>query len=347
MNLDRKQELKQELLKELREAYRRYAESRNGRNRNIKLPSALGIEPGRGGLLLSLNAEAVTSNMQTDAAAGEAWALVLRLWLGKERVPHVLLDWEEPRDVQDGHYQRFLYRVAQFRKLFPHWFDVADPGRLQGCKALLDSRLALNVASRKASDFSPRTTSREYRFESKLTASQQFAEHFGLDPDKVDRQFPVGLFAGAVNSKNRIFTGGKSAIDIVAVGHDKRFWLFELKAGKNMSVGTLSELMLYTGLMKAAAQSRIEFDEVPLDSRAHVNPADVKECTGVSAVMLVENPHPLLAHPELIRTLNAAASDHWNSELGAKAVSFSAARVVEIDDEVVVSDFEAADEASA
>ena len=293
------------------------------------------------GLLLRLNAESVTANMQTDAAALEAWALMLRLWLGEKDVPNIVVDWGLPRETRNGHYQRFLYRVDQFQKLFPDWFSVADPKKLAKCQPLTEPVLILNVASGKASPSSPKTTSREYRFESKLIRSEKFRQRFVLKDKLVDRQFPVGLFACTVSAKTRIFTGGKSAIDIVGVGEDNHFWIFELKAGKNISVGTLSELLLYTGLIREAARTppRIMFKDAPPSPRACVHACHVQQCTGINAVMLVENLHPLLEHPELFSTLNKAAEAHWN-RIPDKPVCFSKACVVEVDGEVLVRDFD-------
>ena len=331
-------DVRKEILQALREAYGAHTK----RKRNIKLPSALGIENNEDGLLLQLNATLVAANMQTDEAAAEAWALVLRLWLGEKHVPRVVLDWEVPSRGAEGHYQRFLYRVGQFCKLFPEWFKVANPEKLRASKALGETLLILNVASKREGRIEPRTSSREYKIESALWNSEQFRQHFGLD--RVDRQFPVGLFAGTVSHASRIFTGGKSAIDIVGVGRDRRFWIFELKAGENISVGTLSELLLYTGVIREAAREspRIQFDHPKQDSR--VGPKDVQECTGINAVMVVENLHPLLEHPDLLDCLNDGAEIHWNSEPAAKPVCFSKARITE---GVMVSDFEVAAEASA
>jgi hypothetical protein len=254
----------------------------------------------------------VKANMQSDAAAVESWALVLRLWLGGKRVPHIVVDWNVPSDGPDGHYERFLYRMHQFSKLFPGWFEVADPQKLEKCRALCGTPLFLNVASRRESPSPPKTTSPEYLVEAELVKSPQFREHFGLK--QVDRQFPVGLFAGKVAADTRIFTGGKSAIDIVGVGKDDRFWIFELKAGNNFKVGILSELLLYTSLIRVAAQTPPRIHFATPKHVAAVGPEHVRNCTGINAVMLVENLHPLLEHPELLNTLNQAAKTWWNSE---------------------------------
>lgn len=313
--------------------------------RSIKLPSKIGIEKLENGLLLRVDAESAGANMQTDSAAVDSWALALRLWLGEERVPRVIVDWAAPANSPNGHYERFLYRVGQFQELFPDWFELVDPQRLEKCKALCESTLVLNVAAKRSRLVESRTTSPEYRFEIELIKSPEFCQQFGLE--RVDRQFPVGLFAGRVAAGARVFTGGKSAIDIVGVGKDKRFWIFELKAGKNFKVGILSELLLYTNVIREAAgkSPRIQFDTP--NQGCKVGPKDVQECSGINAVMLVENLHPLLDHPKLLDTLNAAAQKRWNREPGATPVHFSKVRVWRNpDDQRLVTDFKIAAEAN-
>jgi len=328
-----------DIQRDLQEAYRAWAEAGMRRTRNVKLPSTLGRAWAGDKLLLRLNAKSVTSNMQSDAAAFEAWALILRLWLRKERARCIELDWDAPTDPKNGHYQRFLYRVTQFQLLFPEWFFVADVKKLRDCRALTEQQPVLNVAAGEATAPPAGTTHAEYELESRLIVSPLFRQHFGLK--LVDRQFPVGLFADQVTAKTRIFTGGKSAIDIVGVGEDDSFHIFELKAKDNIHAGIVSELLLYTALIREAAGTppRIKFKEdATLSSRARVHASHVQRCTGIRAVMLVEDLHPLLEHPDLLGTLNRAAEAHWNSEPGAKSVCFS---------KVLVSDFKKADEASA
>jgi hypothetical protein len=342
--------LNKDVQKRLKEAHHRLCA---GARRNIKLPSRLGIERKGGGLLLRFNASSVTANMQTDDAAFEAWALMLRLWLGEKEVPHLVLDWTPPAAGHNGHYERFLYRVAQFQKLFPDWFLVADPHKPAECRALTEMRPCINVASARKGGSVRKTTSREYALELRLTESgpecESFCQRFGLE--FVDRQFPVGLFCDKVSAKTPIFTGGKSAIDIVGVGKDKRFFIFELKAGDNDKAGILSELLLYTSLISEAAHTRrrITFaDTAKPRERPAVDSGDVRECTGIHAVMLVEKIHPLLQHPDLLDTLNRAAEAHWTHDPEAKPVSFSMARAEEgPDGKWLVREFERAYKAEA
>jgi hypothetical protein len=264
-----------------------------------------------------------------------------------------VVDWDAPEarpdGLLDGHYERFLYRMYQFSKLFPGWFEVADPQKLQQGKAISETSLVLNVASKRSNETLPKTTSLEYQLEMELIKSPKFCQHF----KQVDRQFPVGLFGGKPAAATRIFTGGKSAIDIVGVGEDDSFWIFELKASDNFKVGIVSELLLYTNLIREAAHTRprIQFDNPK--QACGVGAEHVRKCTGINAVMLVENLHPilehpdenlhpLLQHPELLNTLNTAAETCWNREPGAKPVCFSKARVWRGPDKLLATDLEVA-----
>ena len=195
---------------------------------------------------------------------------------------------------------------------------------------MVSTQPVLNVAAN-SNGRSVQTQHPEAKLEARLVDSDRFKCHFGLR--ETDRQFPVGLFAGEVAKPARIFTGGKSAIDIVGVGRDGSFNLFELKAGKNISAGIISELLLYTAVIREAAQvkPRIGFGGAAGD-RAKVRPDDVRQCTVIRAVLLAEEFHPLLEHPDLIATLNNAAAVNWNGQAGAKPVSFLMSYVRDFED---------------
>jgi hypothetical protein len=77
-----------------------------------------------------MKSKAILANLQTNAAAFEAWCLALRVWCEVEKIE---LRWQQPADNSPNeqcHYQRFLYRVERFRSLFPSWFS-SRPGA--GC----------------------------------------------------------------------------------------------------------------------------------------------------------------------------------------------------------------------
>lgn len=287
--------------------------------RAIRLPSAILLE-GRasGGVRIVMGAEAVLANMQSDKAAFEAWALALHLWCGEAAVE---LDWEVPA-LDSGHYQRFLYRAEQMRRLFPGWFAIADEARLARSRALYPrAPLVLNISgkSRALTENEILRLLPEAKLEAELIANPEFAARFGLTA--TGRQFPVGLFEGRVARDRAVFPGNKSAIDIVGVGK-AGFWLFELKAGANTPIGALSELLFYTALIRDAAGPDARFSFQASAVRPAVGAGAVACAKAINAVLLLQARHPLLDHPELIATLNAAAARTWNRAPGAVPVTF-------------------------
>lgn len=320
------------------EALRAKYFERNGKNRPVRLPLSLTIEqfPNAKDIRLTLTEAGVTSNMQTDAAAFEAWAMALKVWMPEE-TGKISLDWPAPTDLDTksakyGHYQRFLYRVIHFLDLFPEWFSVVDPGKLKGARTIdAIERLVLNTATiaRPAPEVGSSKEEKsakvtEAAIESALLSLPAFAAHFGLQSDLIDRQFPVGLFEKLVSKDTRIFTGGKSAIDIVAVGNDgTKFFLFELKAGGFIPIGAISELLFYTSVIRDAAGPGAKFAfnsgaESKAVDAAIVRALHVEKCTAIEAVLLVENLHPLLQHPDLMGMLNNAVARRWNTDTARK-----------------------------
>ena len=221
-----------------------------------------------------------------------------------------------------------LARELRRTALAERWPNPARSIRLPSslgvrmCASRPGITLILNVASKARAVGSERiaTMLPETKLEAELVIDPAFARRFGLA--KLDRQFPVGLFEGAVTGNRAVFTGGKSAIDIVGVG-DAGFWLFELKAGGNAPIGGLTELLFYASLIRDAAGSAARFRFSAASAKTVIGPADVVGATAINAVLLVEAGHPLLDHPELITALNAAAAKVWNVEPGAVPVTFT------------------------
>lgn len=207
--------------KRLQKAYN----DKTGKRRGVRLPSADYIQfDGEDRVTVTMKERAVLANMQTDESAFEAWSLALRFWCKAESIE---LNWEFPRgsrkETQLSHYRRFLYRAERFSALFPEWFSLARPIGPAEAGALGDGPFVLNVpADRSQLDGSEAPVevirARESDVEKRLSQSDRFKKFFGLK--KVDRQLPVGLFRESVAQQNRIFTGGKSAIDLVGVGNE-------------------------------------------------------------------------------------------------------------------------------
>ncbi|KQZ64878.1 hypothetical protein ASD67_10715 [Sphingopyxis sp. Root1497] len=248
---------------------------------------------------------ATCSNMQTNAAGFEGWALALRLWLNTRIIT---LHWNPPAKQPDNplnpHYARFLYRVQRFADLFPDWFRIGTPQHLDDCAVRTGADLYLNIAG--ASAERPESPKPEARLEWSLIQEHAPVLKKALNLRLLDRQFPVGLYRTA-NLTSPVFTGGTSAIDIVGTG-DGHFTVIELKAGENIAVGALSELIFYAAVARDAATARFRFGgRKERASRATIGFDALEAATGIRAIYLAEAFHPLLDHPDLMRTLNDAA----------------------------------------
>ena len=309
----------------LRASYAQLGRGLGWEARRVRLPSSLDLRACtlHGGVRLTLSETAVLANMQTDAAAFEGWALALLLWCGEKTIT---LDWTEPA-TDSGHYQRFLYRVDRFRSLLPDLIFLADEAKLARSRVLHPKgELLINQPSQSRAVSEERVASLppEAQLEARLVADPAFSRRYELTA--VDRQFPAGLYEGAVARDRAVFTGGKSAIDIVGTS-ESGFWLFELKAGGNAPIGGLTELLFYTSLIRDAAGPTPRFSFADGAPFTAISGADVRNAAAINAVLLVEASHPLLDHPELPALLNAAARATWNRESGAVPVTFHLAKV--------------------
>jgi hypothetical protein len=74
---------------------------------------------------IMMTKKGLLANMQTDAAAFEAWALALLLHCGVQSI-QIGLD-TGAEDAEGRHYQRYLYRLKRFCDLFPGRVIAAPP----------------------------------------------------------------------------------------------------------------------------------------------------------------------------------------------------------------------------
>jgi hypothetical protein len=314
----------------LRLAYNAHAKACGKRNRSIKLPSGISFVGEGKDVQLSLSAEGVTANMQDNAAAFEGWCLALRRWCGVE----VVLQWTPPSPdatvSQRRHYERFLYRAARFQNLFD-WFRIEESLytiEVGGARALEHRPLFLNVGGvRGLEQESASEGHSESALEHRLLTSSEFAAHYGLAQGTRDRQLPVGLFSEKTPSRNsQIFPGGKGAIDLVCLDA-QTLWIFELKAGENIPVGTVTEMFFYTSLIRDALHGGpFTFAEALADAR--IQPEALSKVTRIEGVMLGHDLHPLL-DSGLISILNEAVKKRWNAEPSRAHVRFRADRISE------------------
>jgi hypothetical protein len=245
---------------------------------------------------------------------------------------------------QNQNYQRFLYRVFRFRELFSGLFAVSksDSEWVPFAKALGSGRLLLNEPHARGrprknrasnagddrskaenavlSEVKPRSYS-ETEIERMLCNSELFKSFFELS--QVDRQRPVGLFSDKIANKTRIFSGGKSAIDIVGFTN-QTLSIFELKKPGNIQVGVISELLFYATVMRDAVGNSAPFKFAGTEPviGTTVHSSDIKKCTHIQAVLLHNDIHPLVGDRRIFRCINEAVSKYWNEETGRTHVDF-------------------------
>jgi hypothetical protein len=260
---------------------------------------------------ITMKEKGLLANMQSDAAAFEGWALALLCHCQVQRVQIAI----DPAARKEGlHYQRFLYRLKRFADSFP---DRVITAFLPEPKAMTPGKRVWNQSNDRRE--APEThltermlaASRDGRSESDLElaleVSKAFKARFRLD--KVMRQWPVGLFDGSVASGNRIFTGGKSGIDLIGIRADTLV-LFELKKHGNEKVGAVSELFFYASVMRDSigASAAFEFKSQKARNNCAIAPEEIVACSRISAVLLAPKIHPLIAEPSIFACLNQATN---------------------------------------
>jgi hypothetical protein len=125
---------------------------------------------------------------------------------------------------------------------------------------------------------------------------------------------------------SQVFPGGKGAIDLVCLdGHT--LWLFELKAGGNIPVGTVTEMFFYTSVIRDAL-SGDPFKFAQTLPEARIQPEALSKVTRIEGVMLGHDVHPLI-ESGLISIMNEAVEKRWNSEPSGAHVYFRADRISE------------------
>lgn len=257
---------------------------------------------------MHISENAINQNMQSDDSAFEGWALVLKRWCKCEKVS---ISWESKKesDIDNGHYQRFLYRVSNFSKDFKEWFSVESEsaGLLNDLKIKESGSYLLNspANNRKTTHSLNENSNKEKDLELKFTKppwSEKLQEMTGVG--KINRQLPVGIFNGKINKDSSIFTGGKSAIDLWGIYENNNdLLLFELKGKKNIKIGIISELYFYSCIMRwlKSGSGQLKHKKPNDQLQKMAKPGKIK------AYFLVPKIHPLI-DSKLVRILNDGLS---------------------------------------
>ena len=278
--------------------------------KEVNLPTDLGLELVQDQLVITLQGNATITNMQADASSFEGWALVLKRWMPE--VKKVTIKWGKPsseRTLEKQHYQRFLYRVKRFCNAYS-WCEIDKKSTSLLLSSLIskDDKFILNTpTSERSRNY---TTKKELYLYSEIEleefilsdarVSEKFKQNFDLK--YVDNQLPVGVFKDAVSNSTKIFTGGKSAIDIWGINTAGDCCIFELKNSKNRKVGALTEMLFYSFVVNDVTQGVFEFNTLEYKGLQ-----DIAKAKKVKCFLLAPSVHPLI-DKEVFELLNSSSS---------------------------------------
>lgn len=253
-------------------------------------------------LTIKLGKAAICDNMQDNAAAFEGWGLCILSKLNS--VKKIVIDWEDiDSEVENGHYNRFLYRLHKMMQYFGDIFTVEQSKRQ--CldlfvKEYYDSNnLVLNYPNRKATKASNIKKGSEAYIEARFQEDKIF-DHF---LDVADRQLPVGVFKGTISKEASMFTYGHSAIDLWGI-KDDALYIFELKKITNKEVGIISEALFYLWVMSDTIKKRFRYNingKIPQHRSFDKLYSAIEEerISKIKSVLLIEDLHPLISKETL------------------------------------------------
>jgi hypothetical protein len=297
---------------------------------NCELPEHIAFGGNKDEFVLELSEPSLTANMQSDDAAFEAWAMALRVHCA---VPRGRIQIKNGLSAdRNKHVERFLYRLRRFDALFP--VDTDGHGK-SGKVFAENAKLFLNQPGRRQEITESEREQRlagiaaisgaapERDLELALEVSPSLRKAFARENPElmpVMRQWLVGVFRDKVkDDQYRIFTGGKSAIDLIGID-GKTLVLFELKNTKNVKAGALSETFFYASVMRDALLGKFAFEQTPRNRKQIITPQDILDCTDIRAVILAPRLHPLIyseqnpGSPSIIDSLNQAADREWRDK---------------------------------
>lgn len=250
-------------------------------------------------------------NMQDTNAAFEGWAAAIYAHYGKENGKKIKLDAEfelEKNFEGKGHYDRFLYRVLRFSEQY-EWFVLSE--KLEEVKTafagfIYDNKMKLtnNYPDSKGKEPDEQEENNNGACSEHIVelwmingGRKALCKALGIDENTtIYNQLPVGLFKGSTATANRIFTGGKSAIDMWTITEDK-FYMLELKFCNKM-VGIVTEAFFYINFVRDLITLEGDFvlnKNMKKTVRGYELILDNEhKCKEFCSVMLADAIHPLI-----------------------------------------------------
>lgn len=201
------------------------------------------------------------ANMQDNCNAFEGWALLTKSYFPNAKI---ILDWNtdipptdsDGKDVQarnEAAYNRFLYRVGKFKKMFSEWFYVCKDK--QNIVDDFSEKIKINHVNNCCNSYSEYNPNKgeehiiEKDFSREEMNQKSFLEKLRAQatPIKLEcifDQLPNGLFEGSVKKQNRVFPTGY--FDLWGIDDNDNLYIFELKKPiGNDHIGIISELFFY------------------------------------------------------------------------------------------------------
>ncbi|MDD3860118.1 MAG: hypothetical protein PHW83_07960 [Bacteroidales bacterium] len=280
-----------------------------------------------------------TNNMQSNEAAFEGWILVLKTWLPSV-IENVVLDFKIIPDNLKGvyygkssklsHYNRFLYRIHNFSKMYPDWFSVEITKKQiisDFMEFLKNNTTILNPSSKERVD-KLNKNSKERQADSNKSNTESDIERWfvfqdgkdllystwNINKEKIHNQLPVGVYYKEIATDRTIFSGKKSAIDFWGIGEDEiSLHLFELKRGNNSTIGVISETLFYTFILYDTCISQTPLfdyesrDQNNSDTKAIIN--DYKKFDKLYAHILSEK-YPTLFNERVVKLIEDGLSNY-------------------------------------
>ncbi len=264
---------KQEILKLLRSKIKRV---------NFPKDIDFNINSEKKELVITMTRNGICSNMQTDAAAFEGWAICLKAWL-PEYIEKVIVSGKSfsPSKNEKEHYNRFLYRLKKFEEMYI-W--ACSDGFKDDIIKFDKLHLVINVPN---DDAEKKASHKEAQLERAFLAENK------AFCDVINQQLPVHLFNEEI-SKGKSVTPS-SFLDIWSIKYNT-LNIYELKQKTNKKVGIISELMFYVNVMVDVMKGKIKIPESS-SYRSFGKLYDfykTKKCKYINGYMLADALHPLI-----------------------------------------------------
>ena len=279
-------------------------------NSRVSFSSYIGVEKVDDLVMLKLDTKGLIDNMQTEPAAFESWALIIRAAFASEGVfVKVRIDGEKPNKLakkDEMHYNRFLYRICKFVEIF-EWVYTDDFEREIAIFKDAHKNMVLNV---------PKSEAKVEAAKGEATMERYFCEdnQYLYDDDCINHQLPVRIFDDEVKEAKAITARG--FIDAWAI-KGGTFYVFELKLDNNRSVGAISEIMFYVNVIHDVMAHKINI----LSNSKHRSFDKIKalydsgKCSEIIGRIIARQYHPLLA---ITNKTIAEAFDKYDSTIHIK-----------------------------